>query len=279
MNNLKTVHPVSVTRQHEAMIPNLLSRLDDDTPILSLNKWGRTFRPRTLTVCDILEVIKLNAAYTKIPYDNGSYGAVICIDVLDKLPQPQLMVDEIYRVTTEDPLIYVEVPFLQPYDHTSNSYYRYTPRGLEYIMRPFEMIDFGIFNGPGSTMHWVSRIFHSLLFDREGDLKSLHELAGSPNYLEATQIFGMDLSYLKGADDFLTQKEHAVCISCSFYGIFNKGSTMLTDSTDTSNDTSTAEDTNNVGGKEGSEELDAKYELRPAPEPTEIPGQPGTEGR
>jgi len=209
-----------MSHEHMTRLGNFLSDYNDKR-ILCLTRWIWGTKPENVTVCSLLDILKIEGVQDRIPYPDTSYDLVIAIDMLDRLLSPSNIVAEVYRVLKPGGTIYLEVPYLQPYDHVRGGYWRFTPEGVQVLLTSNKLIveDFGIANGPGSTMHWISRIYHALQFDRDGSLDDLRSKAGDADYCEAYGIFGMDGEYLKATDDDLNSKEHAICIAASYYAV------------------------------------------------------------
>jgi SAM-dependent methyltransferase len=220
MNNLQMVSPVHMSDDHLLMVHALLGRwLESD--VINLGVWTQE-KPDNMTILNMEKILALEGMETKIPYDNESYHNCLCIEVLEHMKEPAKLVNEIYRILKPGGQVYIEVPFLEPFEPAHQDYFRFTPAGLKYLFSKFTVEEFGLANGPASTMHWVSRIYHSLKFDRNGGLEELMSMAGDANFCEAYQVFGMAYDDIKLRDDDLNYKEHALTIACSFYLLATK---------------------------------------------------------
>jgi SAM-dependent methyltransferase len=70
----------------------------------------------------------------KLPFKSNSIDAILCSNVLEHLPEPQIFLDEISRVIKNNGSILILVPFIiklhqEPYD-----FYRYTSHALKYLV-------------------------------------------------------------------------------------------------------------------------------------------------
>jgi len=151
--------------------------------------------------------------------------ACICVNILGSLENPFLLARDIIRILVPGGRIYVEVPFLAPYDTTKRDFYRFTPRGLEVLFTGAIIEDIGIVNGPGSTMHWVKSIYDALLYERDGNINNLDNKLGDSNYLEGYSIMAMHNENLKSMDNILSSREHACTIATSLYLVATKAET------------------------------------------------------
>jgi ubiquinone/menaquinone biosynthesis C-methylase UbiE len=220
MNNLRVVCPVHMSDEHLLMVQMLLARwLESD--VLNLGVWTQD-KPDNMTMMNMEKILALEGMDTKIPYDNESHHNCLCVEVLEHMKEPVKLVNEIYRVLKPGGQVYIEVPFLEPFESSHPDYFRFTPAGLKHLFSKFTVDEFGIANGPASTMHWVSRIYHSLKFDRLGGIEDLMGKTGDENFCEAYNTFGVAFEDIKIRDEDLNYKEHALTIACSYYLLATK---------------------------------------------------------
>jgi SAM-dependent methyltransferase len=80
----------------------------------------------------------IKATYTcdlaQIPVDSQRYDAVLCSQVLEHIPDPPLVLSELYRVLKPGGALWITAPLFyeeheQPYD-----FYRYTQFGLQHLL-------------------------------------------------------------------------------------------------------------------------------------------------
>lgn len=94
-----------------------------------------------------------------IPLENECIDGVIIQSVLEHVINPQLVVDEIFRVLKYGGVVYSDTPFLQqvhegPYDFT-----RFTNSGHRWLFRNFTLINTGPVFGPSITYIWGIKYF------------------------------------------------------------------------------------------------------------------------
>jgi SAM-dependent methyltransferase len=75
-----------------------------------------------------------------IPIATGSVAGLLCNAVLEHVPEPHRVVDEIYRITKPGAPVLVSVPFMYPY-HDRADYFRFSDDGLRYLFRKFTEVD------------------------------------------------------------------------------------------------------------------------------------------
>jgi SAM-dependent methyltransferase/uncharacterized protein YbaR (Trm112 family) len=100
--------------------------------------WG----PRTAIICDAHD----------LPFQNGSFDAVVCQAVLEHVLDPSRVVAEIHRVLAADGLVYSEVPFMYPLHGAPYDFTRFTALGHRRLYRYFDQIDCGMQSGPGTGL-------------------------------------------------------------------------------------------------------------------------------
>lgn len=222
MIKLHDVHPVHMTEEQINRMSEILQDWGPDSKVLSLNTWDKDRKPHNVSVMDMKKLLSMEDMDTRIPYPNESFDNVICIDTLTYISDPFKFIEEIYRVLRPGGSVYIESSFLQPMDSGNQDYFRFTPKGMKFLLEDFEFEDLGIVNGPGSTMHWIGRIYHSLQFDRAGTMEDMLTKLADGDYVEAYRIFGMMMERYLETDEELNEKEHAISIACSFYVMATK---------------------------------------------------------
>lgn len=222
MNKLNDVFHIHMSDDHINRVPNLIKLWGTDDKILCLGTWDRGTKPDNMVISNMERLLEIDGMDVKIPYDSAEFKYCLCVGVLNYMKEPHKVASEIHRVLEDYGQLYIEVPFLQPYDPAHVDYYRFTPAGLRLLLKGFIVDEFGIANGPGSTMHWISRIYSALKFDREGTIDDITTKLGDSDYLEADRIFGMAYEDIKETDEVLNYKEHASLIACSYYMLATK---------------------------------------------------------
>ena len=107
------------------------------------------FGPRTSLICDAHDV----------PFEDGTFDAVIAQAVLEYLVDPYRCVEEIHRVLKPRGLVYAETPFMQQVHGGAYDFTRFTHLGQRRLFRQFEELDSGAVCGPGMTLAWSYRYF------------------------------------------------------------------------------------------------------------------------
>lgn len=118
-----------------------------------------------VTRCDLmLDPPGIRADASKLPFSSGAFDCVIITAVLEHVPYPQRVVREIHRILRPDGVVYVEVPFLEGFHADPDDYQRFTFRGLEILLRRFEVLEREVCAGPSSALHWILREYPATWF-------------------------------------------------------------------------------------------------------------------
>ncbi len=75
-----------------------------------------------------------------LPFKDGAVPYVHCEALLEHVPEPKLVVDEIWRVLECDGYAFFYVPFLYPYHESPDDYFRFTKSGIAYLCRNFSEV-------------------------------------------------------------------------------------------------------------------------------------------
>ncbi len=144
------------------------------------------FGNRTQYICDAHD----------LPFEDGSFDAVLAISVLEHVVDPYRVVSEIHRVLADDGVVYAVTPFLQPVHNGAHDFTRFTYLGHRRLFRCFDDIESGMALGSWSS---VAKIVAETLraTGRRGRLRS------------ALGLFGVLLHPLIGCLDIFTRRNVA----------------------------------------------------------------------
>jgi SAM-dependent methyltransferase len=107
----------------------------------------------------------LHADIEDLPFLEHQFDAIICLEVLEHVRQPQKAADELLRVLKPGGILLLTTPFLlgyhgkskqgdQTYSHTHSAYpdfWRFTHEGLLYMFSGFAKTELDVLNGPVET--------------------------------------------------------------------------------------------------------------------------------
>lgn len=75
-----------------------------------------------------------------LPFKDESMPFVHCEALLEHVPEPHRVVNEVYRVLKTGGTAFFYVPFLYPYHESPDDYFRFTKSGMAYLCRHFSHI-------------------------------------------------------------------------------------------------------------------------------------------
>jgi SAM-dependent methyltransferase len=99
-----------------------------------------------------------------IPVKNDFFDLVICQAVLEHVINPQIVVEEIFRVLKLDGMVYAETPFMQQVHEGPFDFTRYSESGHRYLFKKFITINSGFTAGSGTALLWSLSYFFTGLF-------------------------------------------------------------------------------------------------------------------
>jgi len=92
----------------------------------------------------------------KIPVKAESYDLVFCSQTLEHVPDPQLLLSELYRVLKPGGKLWLSVPFFYAEHEIPYDYYRYTRYGIAYL---FEKVGIQI-----ESITWLEGYYGTLAY-------------------------------------------------------------------------------------------------------------------
>jgi SAM-dependent methyltransferase len=90
----------------------------------------------------------------ELPFDDGSFDALITTAVLEHVLYPERVAHELHRVLREGGLLYSEIPFIQQVHEGAHDFTRFTLSGHRRLLNGFQEIQSGMVAGPGTALVW-----------------------------------------------------------------------------------------------------------------------------
>lgn len=150
--------PVWSDSRSRRMRRDILSRYDEADIILNLGSGPMVFGGRR----DIINVdifpfdeVDLVADAANLPIESDTVNCIINIAMLEHVPDPQAVVDEMRRVIRAGGEFLCFVPFMQPYHAAPHDYQRWTIAGARELFSRFDDVTIVVSAGPTSGMLWV----------------------------------------------------------------------------------------------------------------------------
>lgn len=204
-------------------VPTLVAAQGQAARILLIGG-SRQHYPLNVVNIDIAPGSGITAAADahRLPFASGSFDCVIAAAVFEHLAQPWVATAEVERVLKSDGLLYIEVPFLQPYHADPDDYFRYTIPGLRSLFRNFEEQDSGVFNGPGSMLTWILTETAGVAADVDGNFETTRQHLAPAQYMRAKEAGRLLFGPLKYLDRWLLRKEHSFVVASGVYYLGRK---------------------------------------------------------
>jgi len=111
-----------------------------------------------------------------LPFKSQSIPAILCKALLEHVPEPHKVINEISRVLENDGKGLFYFPFLYPYharEKYYNDYFRFTKDGIKFLFRSFSQVEMMSVRGPFETIinffpQYISKIliFPSKILDK-----------------------------------------------------------------------------------------------------------------
>lgn len=77
----------------------------------------------------------------RMPFENNSYGTIVCSEVFEHLQDPKAAVSEIHRVLKPGGLLLLTTRFLFPIHDAPSDFWRYTPFSLRLLFKEWEILE------------------------------------------------------------------------------------------------------------------------------------------
>ncbi len=130
-----------------------LKRYGTDALMLNIGSGIHKPRPELVNV-DIFyyKGVDLVANAEELPLPTGSVDAIICESLLEHVPRPQKIVDEMYRVLKPGGGLYIVIPFVYPFHASPNDFQRWSVTGLRELVKAGSIEKIGTRAGPTSAL-------------------------------------------------------------------------------------------------------------------------------
>jgi len=156
--------------------------------------------------------VHIVADASRLPFKNNSVDAIVNIVILEHVPEPEKVVDEMYRVIKNGGVIYSHIPFMQGFHASPHDYKRWTSSGISQLHHNFIEIECGVGAGPTSSLVWILTEWFALLLSFR--IKTLYKILFF--------VFTLILWPIKFIDIILIGHPMAKNIASTFYYIGRK---------------------------------------------------------
>ena len=108
-----------------------------------------------------------------LPLADASIDVVLCTQVIEHIPEPALVLDEIRRVLRPGGKLILSVPSIFPQHGSPGDYWRYMPQGLAWLLRDFRQVSI---QGEAGTVGGFFLTLNMYLYAFTGPLPMLRKL-------------------------------------------------------------------------------------------------------
>jgi ubiquinone/menaquinone biosynthesis C-methylase UbiE len=130
--------------------------IHDETVAINLGSGNSNISDK-ITNVDIFPFKNVNICcdIESLPIIPDSVDVIINIAVLEHVPNPENVMNEVYRVLKPGGTVFTYYPFMQPFHASPYDYSRRTVEGLKLLHQRFELKELRIGAGPTSGFLWV----------------------------------------------------------------------------------------------------------------------------
>jgi SAM-dependent methyltransferase len=121
-----------------------------------------------------------------LPFQDESFEIVLCTEVLEHVHNPQVMIDEAYRVLKRGGRCILSTRFCYPIHDAPNDLYRFTRYGLGHL---FEKWKIELLQEDTGELIAISTLLHFYVFKLNGVLGFLLKAIWLPLYLFQRKVF------------------------------------------------------------------------------------------
>ncbi|MDP3962627.1 MAG: class I SAM-dependent methyltransferase, partial [bacterium] len=141
--------PVLMLRHGPRMIKDFIP---PEVPIIDLGSGPERLGDRFINLDTYpFPEVDIVADAEKLPFKDNSIEALVSESMLEHVPHPGKVAQEIARVLKPGGIIYVSAPFIHPYHASPYDFNRWTLSGLKELFPDLEILKSGVRSGPWSA--------------------------------------------------------------------------------------------------------------------------------
>jgi SAM-dependent methyltransferase len=145
---------------------HLLSKFDESSIILNIGSGPDVYMGRS----DIINIdlfdfdeVDLIADAADLPLASDSADLIINRAMLEHVPRPKIIVNEMHRLLKTNGWIICYIPFMVPFHAAPDDYHRWTISGIKTLFKDFDELEILIGCGPASAFLWIFQEWISIL--------------------------------------------------------------------------------------------------------------------
>jgi hypothetical protein len=133
-----------------------------------------------------------------LPVADGIIDVVLCTQVIEHIPEPVSVLQEIFRVLRPGGTLILSVPAIFPQHGSPGDYWRYMPQGLAWLLRDFHRVEI---QGETGTVGSLFLVLNMYLYTFTGPWPWLRKLI-SLCICPITNLLGRAVSAIYRGDQF-----------------------------------------------------------------------------
>lgn len=142
----------------------LLQRLGPKALVLNVGSGPLVYGPGIINVDpERVYGVRVQGEAEALPFATASVDGVICEVTLEHVRDPDGAVSEMARVLRPGGLLYLSVPFLQPFHSEPRDFVRWTLPGLRRLVGDLHVLESGVAGGPTAALTWFLAEYIGLL--------------------------------------------------------------------------------------------------------------------
>ena len=144
---------VSSDYQPKNHLAEFISAIKPGAVVAELGSGNRRLTPNIINI-DLFPFpnVDIIADITKTSLGDNSIDYLVIDAVLEHVPEPHKVVEEIFRIVRPGGAVYCLVPFVYPYHGYPHNYFNFSKDALEFLFRNFSHCSVEIARGPTSAL-------------------------------------------------------------------------------------------------------------------------------
>ncbi len=144
---------ISSDYQPQKHLTSFISAIEPGAVVTEFGSGNRRLIPNIINI-DLFPFpnVDIVADVTKTPLGSETVDYVVIDAVLEHVPEPHKVVEEIFRIIRRGGAVYCLVPFVYPYHGYPHNYFNFSKDALEFLFRKFSYCSVEIARGPTSAL-------------------------------------------------------------------------------------------------------------------------------
>lgn len=122
------------------------------------------------------ESVDLVGDARSLPLADASVDVILCTQVIEHIPEPAKVLDELHRVLRPEGRLILTVPSIFPQHGSPGDYWRYMPQGLAWLLKDFRQVRI---EGEAGTVGGFFLTLNMYLYAFTGPVPSLRKMVKS----------------------------------------------------------------------------------------------------